>query len=285
MVKSLIFQESMERYENNMKKFINEKMNELKKEMIHEINELKKERGFLIKKEYENENSLIDLNEFSKIVIYQFGKVGSSTLKETFKSLGKRTVHSHTWKNEFLFHKEGRSLIINVVRKIQDRNISAFFQNIKEKREKDWYYTGNLNDFKRLSAHFEKGHLNEMKWIKNYYKAFENYCGISIFDEEWDVDKRYLYFPKAKCNSAVLILRYEDIAEWEDIFWEIFGVKINLLDANRSEDKNIYPVYQNFKNMYEFNDRNLEEIWDVDFMKFFYPVDYLNYCERLAENN
>ena len=231
-------------------------------------------------------NSLIDFNAFSKIVIYQFGKVGSSSLKETFKSLGKRTIHSHNWKNEYLFSNQGRSLIINVVRNIKDRNISALFQNINNKNELNFYYNKNLDNFDNLSLHFEKCHKKEMEWMKNYYKNFENLCGISIFDKEFNIDEPYLFFPKAKCNSAVLILRFEDINEWPLIFKKIFGFKINLIDSNRSENKQIYPIYKNFKKNYVFNDNLIEEIWNIDFMKFFYPIDYLEYCEnnKLNEN-
>lgn len=259
------------------------------KELVKRIDNLEKNIFERLEKyininELKNENnSIINLDHYSRVIIYQFGKVGSSTLKNTFVSLGKRTIHSHAWKNEFVYNKNGKSLIINIVRKIQDRNMSAFFQNIDNRHESTWNYRGDRTNFDRLSKHYERGHAIEMKWMKNYYKTLENQCGISIFDKEWDIDKGYMFFPDAKCYSSVLILRYEDINEWEDIFRELFGIKINLIDGNRSEEKDIYKLYKDFKSKYVYPEKIKKEIWNIDFMKFFYECDYNQFIEN--ENN
>lgn len=212
----------------------------------------------------------IDLNDFSKVVIYQFGKVGSSTLRETFKKLGKKTIHSHLWKNEFLYNNKGKTLIINVVRKINDRNISALFQNIKNNNEKDWYFNGRISNFYELSTHFNKCHSKEMEWMGSYYKNLGDFTGFSVLDGKWDENKKYLYFEGGKCNCSLLVLRFEDIKEWESIFEKLLGFKIKLINSNRSETKNIYFTYQKFKKIYQYSKEQIAQIWNVDFMKFFY---------------
>jgi hypothetical protein len=46
----------------------------------------------------------LNLQDFDNVIIYQFGKVGSSTLTETFKQYIE-TTHTHYFKKELLKKK------------------------------------------------------------------------------------------------------------------------------------------------------------------------------------
>lgn len=82
--------------------------------------------------------------EYKKVLIYQYGKVGStSILKSCLNSAHYKSIQK-TYDEEFLHthsHKVARDilskyeniLLINIVRLPIDRNISAFFQDIPKK--------------------------------------------------------------------------------------------------------------------------------------------------------
>lgn len=220
----------------------------------------------------------LNLQDFDNVIIYQFGKVGSKTLTETFKQYIE-TIHTHHFKKNF-FRK--KTLVINVTRNLFDRNISALFQCINIKpRKKDYIpygkhiregcflYTEKRN-IKELTTFFRNININKLLKIryKNWYSYFNEELNINIFSDDFDFKKKYAIYETS--NITTIILRFEDIKEWKNIFDNIFTDNINIKNSNLTNNKPIYNLYNDFKKNYKYSDEEINLIKNIDFMKKFY---------------
>lgn len=222
----------------------------------------------------------LNLQDFDNVIIYQFGKVGSSTLTETFKQYIE-TTNTHYFKKELLKKK---TLVINVTRNLFDRNISALFQCINSKpRKKDYIipYNGkhiregcllytekrNINE---LTTFFRNININKLLKIryKNWYSYFNEQLNVNIFSDDFDFKKKYAIYETP--NITTIILRFEDIKEWNNIFGNIFTDNINIKTLNLTNNKPIYNLYNDFKKNYKYSNEEINLIKSIDFMKKFY---------------
>ena len=171
----------------------------------------------------------LNLQDFDNVIIYQFGKVGSSTLYETFKQYIE-TSHTHYFKEKLLKKK---TLVVNVTRNLFDRNISAMFEVLSQKekpkekyyiippngkhiREGCLFYTEKRN-INELTTFFRDININKLLKIryKNWYSYFNEELNINIFLDDFDFKKKYAIYETP--NITTIILRFEDITEWEYI--------------------------------------------------------------------
>ena len=278
------------------------------------------------------ENILID-----KIIIYQFGKVGSCSLYKTFIQYGINTIHTHVY-DEKIFN-EGNNLIINITRNLFDRNISSFFQNYYSKPNKNFlfyydtenkysdnifYYNPIINDlinnyddivddfdFKKIFLFFKNQNIKMINLkYKDWYNDFNKNLNINIFNNKFNISEKYNYYHSN--NNHIIILRYEDINNWENIF-NIFLKKfifkkkcinitsdkiyidylINnkiqfdkyvnfknksliLLSDNLTSNKSIYQLYNIFKKKYKYSNDEIEIIKNINYMIYFYSEYEIN---------
>jgi hypothetical protein len=233
----------------------------------------------------------LNLNDYDNIIIYQFGKVGSSTLYRTFSQYNKNTIHTH------FFHKnmlKNKTLVLNVTRNLFDRNISAFFQNIYTKPKKEAYITppDGKHIMEGCFLYTEKREINDLinffrnvnikKLLKirykHWYSYFNQQLNINIFKDNFDFKKKYSIY-NSECNSkkiTTIILRFEDINEWATIFDTIFVNKIQILTSNLTSQKNIYQLYKKFSLEYKYTEEEINLIKNIDFMKKFYTDEEIN---------
>ena len=147
----------------------------------------------------------LNLNIFEEIIVYQFGKVGSRTLQHTFakySSLVREVKHSHNFNDLIGLKTTKPVLIVNVVRNLFDRNISAMFQNI---------YKNNIND----SYINKKGFTREGCFLGNTY-AMEH------FKKSGDIDKLSNFFKKV--NTEILLKKLNN--KWYSDFNKKLGINI-----------------------------------------------------------
>ena len=213
---------------------------------------------------------MFNLNDFQSIYIYQYGKVGSSTLQCTFKKYHDNVIHTHQYDEKMMSKK---TLIINVVRNLYDRNISAFFHNINNYKHGLFYYcpdTDNKNiKIDNLINFFRNcniRHLNEK--IAPWFKNFNDKFNINIFSKEFDNKKKYNIYNTS--GPIILTLRFEDINDWENILSNIFNIKIELHAKNITEKKKIVNIYNKFKKEYKYSDEEIKIIDNIDHFLYFY---------------
>jgi hypothetical protein len=184
----------------------------------------------------------------------------------------KKTLHTHT---PPIIKKDKSVLIINVMRNIFDRNISAFFQNIYNEKHKLWHYKGNTKNLNELMIHYtDANKIHNSMHISTWYNRFNVLFNINVFDTKFDHNKKYSLYTSN--NISILLLRFEDINHWETIFHDIFGTQIKLINRNLTNKKLIFELYNQFKNKYNYDIDDINLISNIDFMKHFYTDDEIS---------
>jgi hypothetical protein len=199
------------------------------------------------------------------IIVLCGGKCGSSTLVKTFDNNGYKTIHTHNihslnnkYKSydEFInLQKKNDIYIFDSYRTPIERNISAFFQNIK------FYIKKPINEINIDMLIY---------WYNKYFIDCDNYHPLdgttfSIFnDYEFNFDKEYIENTVKFKNKNVhfIKLRFKSIETWDKILSEILGKTITVFSDNLSENKEYYELYKNFK------------------LSYLVPIEYLNKIQK-----
>lgn len=228
----------------------------------------------------------LNLENFDNVLIYQFGKVASSTLRDTFSQYIE-TRQIHYFNKNMLKNK---TLVINITRNLFDRNISALFESINSKPNKNSFiipcngkhiregcllYTEkrNINDIAMFFRNININKLLKIRYTK-WYSYFNEQLNIDIFSDEFDFEKKYAIYETP--NITTIILRFEDISEWNTILGNIFTNNIKFKNSNLTSNKPIYNLYNNFKKKYKYSKEEITLIKNIDFMKKFYTNEEID---------
>ena len=226
---------------------------------------------------------MINLKDYKRIVIYQYGKVGSRTMCTTLKKYHKNVHHMHFLgrglrnrvqgqKNMNIISKKG-TLIITIVRNVYDRNISNMFQNIKAPNN-DFYFLPiikNIN-LNKLMIHYRNANIKHTnRLLIPWFKKFKQDIGVDIFSKEFNMEDKYNIYKET--DKTILTLRFEDIAEWEKILSNIFGIEILLESSNVSMDKAYYKLYNQFRKNYKYTKEEIQTLDTIDHLSYFYTPD------------
>lgn len=216
------------------------------------------------------------LDPYDKIVIYQFGKTGSTSLFNLFGDLTIDTpiekVPDHPTKGKAIhthsddvivkiLKKKERLLVINVVRNLFDRNISHFFHHLRSEKKAS-IENSNIHS---LSEQYRKFDLTISKGLAGWYDRFAALFQIDLFGRPFNHHKKYALFKRK--NVTILILRFEDIAHWPAIFEKTLNLqgvaipKMNVMNI---------PYYKFFQHEYKYSKSEISLIRSIDFMKHFY---------------
>jgi hypothetical protein len=197
-------------------------------------------------------------DDFS-VFIYCGGKCGSTTLLNTFKENGFKTLHLHGKQHfptlckdiveatgisdfpSFLsYQKSEKIYIIDVYRTPIERKISSFFQNI----------------LTHVGENFATVPVDELINIfnRNFLHSIEEYHPLDIelpifTGKKWDDKREYLI--KEEGNRVYIKLRFSSIDRWGQILSSIFNREISVVPMNLSENKIYAHVYKEFKKKYK----------------------------------
>lgn len=232
------------------------------------------------------------------IIIYQMGKVGSSSIRKTLEEVyNKKVIHvhkvnpvninrlnkerkiyslpkKHLEKGKIVYHKYFRKVnhhfkIISVVREPISRNISSFFENYKD-------YFRNIDDLKKRS-------IDELKHVflndfvinndSNLYYTSELYLttSINIFKYKFPKEKGWniLKFPNRKIELLLMKLEISD-SEKEKALNEFLGRQISLTRTNVGEQKAYSVTYRLFREKVKLPVQYLDYYLNSAFTKYFY---------------
>ncbi len=239
------------------------------------------------------------------IIIYQMGKVGSSTVLESLKALelGVPVYHCHLMnsldkiENEIIKSranpdgtlaeiKKGRELreqilegryskwsLISLVRDPVKRNISAFFQNLTEVIP-DVYERHNnksisIDDIVNSFIH-EYDHNAPLDWFDSQLKDVFH---IDVFASEFPKKAGYeIYEVK---NVRLLLIRLEDLTACvRDAMREFFGIRdFRLINTNIGKQKEYNKMYQDFLENANLPADYVNKMYDSRFCKHFYTSE------------
>lgn len=120
-----------------------------------------------------------------------------------------------------------------------------------------------------MITHFHRVHLNELeKYLSKWYTKFNDLFGVNIFSKPFDRQKKYVIHNTD--NYTILVLRYEDIGEWEKIFKNLFGDQLAKLTHTGVKDDINKMLEKKFKETYVFSEDEIKLAKNIDYMKHFY---------------
>lgn len=226
------------------------------------------------------------------IIIYQMGKVGSSSLENSIKG----SIHTHMFFGNSPCHvhlrqrrsgikkysgKIGDAIkvtalkrrkiikIITPIRDPADRNISMFFQDLAH-----WIYfhTGKGNHDSRfegddyLKTVFKESFDHE--YALNWFDIeFRRLTGIDIYSYPYDKEKGIATINKGK--FSVLVLDSNKIEDNIPLIEEFAQQKITLKNTNTAERKWYGDIYKKFKSEFDI-EHYREKLKTHKFYKKFY---------------
>jgi len=211
----------------------------------------------------------IDLHEVTSVVVLQFGKVGSCTLRDTFRDLGKKVTHTH-WIGDPSLDAPGHTLVVTPVQLLPDRNLSSFFQNARNKTHPLFYMGDSYNSLTAMVERYRNvaeryfEHCEFESWFSEYNARM----GVNVLAGSFDKELGYKVVRAG--NRSIVLMRFEDIGRWPDILSKLFGRNIQLTCSNVTSEKPNYSIYKAMQRMDLISSELKERMAAVDFVRFFY---------------
>ena len=246
------------------------------------------------------------------IVVYQMGKVGSSTVYRSLRSLGlRRQVHHVHLLNELDEIEErvrrrypdpvgtlaqiekGRRLrrrvlpnrrttwnVISLVRDPVQRNVSAFFESLTEVIP-DVYERQERDDI--APAELENAFLDRfdhdapLSWFQS---QLEPVFGIDVFAAPFDTEQGYATYEGP--GARLLVIRLENLMEYgQTAIGEFLGLdQFELVTANIARDKRYANLYSEFERSVTLPVSYLERMYESRFARHFYRAAEIEAFEQ-----
>lgn len=236
------------------------------------------------------------IQKHTPVLIYQFGKVGSSSLTASFP-VGEydQAIHLHMILPEIVaYHKQrqralkypvGRYLydglsvyytlirpgyptkVITPVRDPISRNISAFFQsNIAYLPDDKSLSNYTIDELQRIFLESLQ-HERVLEWFD---KEFMPTIGVNIYDYEFPKEKGYQCIQGNPHDILLYKLEIDD-RQKETAIAEFLGVDdFSLATANIGSDKSYADVYQQFKKKLVLPADYIEQMLESKYTRHFY---------------
>ena len=220
-----------------------------------------------------------DIKEYSKIMIYTYGKVGSTSIR--VNNISGRYYGGITDEYpEFILQIERHNvakdiitkyqnvLVINIVRLPIDRNISAFWQFTKFKHP--FYLDTSIEELNYYFLNTKINIINNDSWMN---KCFEN-LNVNIDNLTFDSVNKY-NLVNLENNNDLLMFRFED---WSYMKYNVLP-KFKVLvakNANVTSNKKCADKYKEHKEFYKVTETEKENIKNSKILKFYYTEDEIN---------
>ena len=246
-----------------------------------------------------------------KIVIYQMGKVGSTSIQFSLESrkleipvfhihylnpVNMRRIEkiyrknwskgerpAHLWQSEYLNRRKDTGLtgekwkVISLVRDPVSRNVSSFFQVLY--LQENYHYLKNIG----------QRSLDEVTddVIRLFFDQFPDHdiplqwfdtemmqvLGVDVYRHVFPKDKGYVVIPGAKWD--IMLIRLESLNNCaSDAFKDFLGLDgFSVVDSNVGESKDYADLYNAFKKKLCFPEEYLEKMYSSKMVKHFYTED------------
>lgn len=212
-----------------------------------------------------------------RFLIYQPGKVGSTSVYQSLIGINKYAFHTHCLnrleigaeKMRSLCEKMGGLKIITMVREPIMQMLSGMWENF----DQTWRYSENVN-FREIQNYFfgKDFYLYESEWFNTELKAV---FGIDVFAYPFDREKGYVIIEER--GISILLMTMEKMNELEDVIGKFTGIKKFQLDQKNIGSKKAYRfAYSEYKKIVRFSRELLDQIYFKHFfVKHFYTNDMI----------
>jgi len=240
-------------------------------------------------------------NNVEPVIIYQMGKVGSRSIKDSLVKYGVHPVfHVHRLKPDNIIRlkkeyyektkinlhettglriynkickKNRKAKFLTVVREPVSRNISAFFQNLIR-------FTGYGYDELKMSTDeliqnfiSTYPHNVPLEWFDIELKST---LGIDIYDHEFSKEKGYSTIKKGNFELLILKLELPDHQKQKIISEYMQLDDFKIIRSNVANDKKYSVAYRNFKTKINLPSHYLERMLDSKYTRHFYSDPEIN---------
>lgn len=254
------------------------------------------------------ENFIIQTADFKSnppIIIYQMGKVGSTTIYRSLKNLGlkNRVYHIHFLSQRGVElaiknHKKAgirfvphlslsrglskklikdptlRWKIVTLVREPIGFEVSNYFQNYQKSKLKNLDLTDEKN-METISAYLERklsAYDPSKAYVENWFeKEIKTVTGVDVFNHPFDQDAGYSIIRGD--NADILIMRLESLNQVFNPALKLFlGMDrdISMIRKNVGADKIYSSLYAKVKDKIKLSENVCERIYDSKFFSHFY---------------
>lgn len=244
------------------------------------------------------------LNAGNPVIVYQMGKVGSSSIVQSLEAQGvypvfhthrlnpvnieaaRRAKHGRRPEEETtslrlyrgIIRKRRLTRFVSLVREPVARNVSAFFQNLEQfagvKR-------GAQNiDLEPLTQQFldEYDHAVPLKWFD---KEMYEMLGVDVYATPFPRDKGYLVLREGPFDVMVLRAEAPDAVKAEAL-QDFLGLDhLEIQRTNVSKQKWYAKAYDDFKKRLVLPKTYLDAMYNTKYTRHFYSDEEIDrICER-----
>ncbi len=215
--------------------------------------------------------------KFNNLRIVTVAKVGSTDFTLSCKNKYKTTHrHSLLYLREIL-EKEKDTLIIVGIRNPIDRNLSAFFQHFRDRRNNDLQtkknnYKGEYG-FTPISLKTDTKTIIEWYFKKDIHNTFNDWFEeffeiTNIYDKGFNKDKGLDFYEQPN-NNTIMIYTIEKLDSNNAEICKILDIP-KLGYTNKGELRDYKDIYINVKKEITYKKEYLDKLLDTNIMKFFY---------------
>lgn len=216
------------------------------------------------------------MNKFNKILLYQYGKVGSTSI--SYSCNGKHyseicvdypeyLIHTHSHDvGKDILKKYKNILVINIVRFIIDYNLSSFWENIH-------FIIPNYKEKSIEELNYKFKEIHNINYTDNWIKLFFEVIDINFDNFNFDKNNKYVILNKNE--NTYLFYRYEDYNYINENIFPLFNIKIET-QKNNSFEKEYSKFYKNHKEFYKIDNEEEIKIKDNLYINKFYSNKHLN---------
>lgn len=236
----------------------------------------------------------------NSVVVYQMGKVGSSSVERFLLKKEIHTLHTHKISNTDIFFihpaaisrskyfrvkflyifvewivRRKKCKIITIIRDPMDQALSQMFHHlaflIYTRTNKDSRKEKVANDLFKDILIQDVNYKFADEWMK---LEFNNTMGVDYLDYRFNRDLGY-GFINTDMKQA-LVLRFENLSDLTDVIAKFVGLDHFQLDAvNRGSHKWYGDLYDNFKATLTINKNMFSDMYETDYFKHFYQQNAL----------
>lgn len=214
-------------------------------------------------------------------LVYQFGKVGSRTIKNGILRSGFKTVHHQHLHNEIPNildnSKEAPLVVITGFREPLTRCISAYFQNLIN--EGHWY-VGTRKQVQEKSLSWLINDFNQkvVKYELDYVRPwFQTYLRLTA--SKWrDFEPLGSYWKANQDNLVLYIYKQEKMSRFlTDLANETYFNDIRFTHENTGSAKWYGDIYEDFLKHYRITGTEYSRLYQhIDYVKMLYDKKELS---------
>jgi len=251
-------------------------------------------------------------DDIPKILVYQPGKAGGSSVQKSFSAIKIPIYHSHYINLEVCSKPEIKAYltalrnyfkkleplkIITLVREPLSRDYSAFFQLMTH----DFYefllqpgksfatsvaeFMEKCYDFRYLAMGYDEFKISPLGYFDWFEKELKAGFGIDLLALHFDKEKGYSIIKQG--NIEVLAMKCEKLNSLESVIGEFVGApNFKLINANEASEKTIYNLYKKTREIIKIPRRLVSRYYDNNpYMDHFYTKEEKREFLKKWENN